>query len=592
MLNYDLPWNPNRLEQRFGRIHRIGQTEVCHCWNIVAHETREGEVYNLLLEKLEEEREALGGQVFDVLGKVTFENRPLRELLVEAVRYGEQPEVRARLTQVVEGALDRKHLQELLQERALASNTMDAARVHAIREDMERAEARKLQPHYIAAFFLEAFRHLGGSLYEREPGRYEITRVPGAIRSRDRALGIGEPVLARYERITFEKERISVPGKPLAAFVCPGHPLLDATIDLIKERYRDLLKQGAVLVDEADPGEESRALFYLEHVIQDARTDAHGQRRVASRRLQFVEMDRAGQARMAGYAPYLDYRPLREEERAAVEAALSEVWDTEDMERQALAFAVAHLVPSHLEEVRSRREAFVTKTMGAVKERLTKEIAYWDHRAEELKAQEEAGKTPRLNSARARQRADELTDRLHKRMEELQQERQVSPAPPVVVGGALVVPKGLLRSAGVSPASDGDRDERAPLFARETAEVERIAMAAVMEAERRLGHEPRDVSAHKCGYDIESRVAGDGRLRFLEVKGRVAGAETVTVTRNEILTALNKPEEFILAVVEVENGQANKTWYIRRPFQKEPDFGATSVNYALNDLLAQARSPI
>jgi SNF2 family DNA or RNA helicase len=96
MVNYDLPWNPNRVEQRFGRIHRIGQTEVCHLWNLVAVETREGEVFHTLLKKLEEERGALGGQVFDVLGKVLFDNRPLRDLIVEAIRYGDRPDVRAR----------------------------------------------------------------------------------------------------------------------------------------------------------------------------------------------------------------------------------------------------------------------------------------------------------------------------------------------------------------------------------------------------------------------------------------------------------------------------------------------------------------
>src|SRR6266581_7148600 len=87
MVNYDLPWNPNRLEQRFGRIHRIGQTEVCHLWNLVAAETREGEVFHTLLRKLEQARQSLGGQVFDVLGKLQFEGRPLRDLLIEAIRY-------------------------------------------------------------------------------------------------------------------------------------------------------------------------------------------------------------------------------------------------------------------------------------------------------------------------------------------------------------------------------------------------------------------------------------------------------------------------------------------------------------------------
>ena len=110
MVNYDLPWNPNRIEQRFGRIHRIGQTEVCHLWNLVAEETREGDVYRTLLEKLEQARQALGGQVFDVLGILQFEGRPLRELLIQSIRYGEQPEVRARLTQMVSGAFDKSRI--------------------------------------------------------------------------------------------------------------------------------------------------------------------------------------------------------------------------------------------------------------------------------------------------------------------------------------------------------------------------------------------------------------------------------------------------------------------------------------------------
>ena len=141
MVNYDLPWNPNRLEQRFGRIHRIGQTEVCHLWNLLADETREGDVYKRLLEKIELEREALGGGVFDILGQLFREQR-LRDLLIEAIRYGDQPEVKARLHQISVDLLWFKHLaQELLEERALANDSMDASQVRRIREDMERADA-------------------------------------------------------------------------------------------------------------------------------------------------------------------------------------------------------------------------------------------------------------------------------------------------------------------------------------------------------------------------------------------------------------------------------------------------------------------
>ena len=276
MVNYDLPWNPNRLEQRFGRIHRIGQTEVCHLWNLIAKDTREGEVYYRLLEKLDEERKALGGQVFDVLGQLTFEDRPLRQLLLEAIRYGDQADVKARLFQVVDNALDRQHLRELVEARALTHDSMDITKVREIREDMERAEARRLQPHFIASFFIEAFKLLGGTIHEREPKRFEIKHVPAVIRSRDREIGRSSPVLPRYERITFDKNLISIPAKPLAAFVCPGHPLLDATIDLVIERYRDLLKRGTILIDDTDAGDQPRAaLLYLEHSIQ-GRTHGSG----------------------------------------------------------------------------------------------------------------------------------------------------------------------------------------------------------------------------------------------------------------------------------------------------------------------------
>lgn len=624
MVNYDLPWNPNRLEQRFGRIHRIGQTEVCHLWNLVAEETREGDVYLSLLKKLEIEQKALGGKVFDVLGKA-IAGKELRELLIEAIRYGDRPEVKAKLDQVVSDRLDQRRLQELLEERALARDSMDATKVQQIREEMERAEARKLQPHFIAAFFLEAFQRLGGTIRQREPKRYEITHVPAVIRNRvreaslegSRLIGAGDIILKRYERICFEKELISVPGKPLADFVCPGHPLLDAVIDLTLERHRDLLRQGAILVDENDPGEEVRTLVYLEHSIQDARTKRDGRRRVVSRRMQYVEMwepqrhegHEEVKVKNGGYAPYLDYRPLTPNEQALLADPLCSLClRGSNLEAQATTYAITHLVSQHLQEVRERKEELIEKTVRAVKDRLTKEINYWDQRAADLRLQEQAGKpNAKLNSTKAQQRADELADRLQKRLAELEQERQLSPLPPVVVGGALVVPIGLLQRL------QGKRESATSTFAKETKRVELAAMDAVMAAERALGYEPRDVSDQKCGYDIESVVPGTGQLRFIEVKGRIEGAETVTVTKNEILTALNKPDNFILALVQVPadqnfpEGDAFKVKttsgvyavpgegcvvrYVREPFQREPDFGASSVNYGWRELWERGNEP-
>lgn len=585
MINFDLPWNPNRLEQRFGRIHRIGQTEVCHLWNLVAYETREGEVYQRLLEKLDEERKALGGQVFDVLGQLRFDDRPLRELLVEAIRYGDQPKVKARLLQVVDNALDYNHLRELIEGRALSHDTMDVSHVRTIREEMERAEANRLQPHFIASFFLEAFQRLGGSIREREPQRYEVKYVPAVIRNRDRLLGRRAPVLTEYERIVFRKDLINVPGKPTAAFVCPGHPLLDATLDLIIERHRDLLKQGAVLVDEADSSDNLRVLVYLEHSIQDGRTDHAGNRRVVSKRLQFVEIDAKGQAASAGPAPYLDYRPLKEEEKALLQDLPLATWLKEELEAKAQEYAALHLVPHHLNDVRQRKEELIDKSLAAIHERLTKEIHYWNHRAAELKKDELAGKVnAKLNSALARQRADDLAARLQKRLAELEQERKLSPQPPVVVGGALVVPLGLLER--LQPAAS----QKPSTLTQHTRRTEQLVMQAVMQRERDLGYEPRDVSHKKLGYDIESSIPGTGKLRFIEVKSCMRGAATITLTGNEIRTALNKPSDFILAVGMVD-GDAVNLHYLRRPFEREPDFNATSVNYDLKQLLAQQDAP-
>jgi superfamily II DNA or RNA helicase len=585
MVNYDLPWNPNRLEQRFGRIHRIGQTEVCHLWNLVAEGTREGDVYRRLLEKIEQVRQTLGGQVFDVLGKLMFEGRALKDLLIEAIRYGDQPEVRARLNRQIEGAIDREHITSLVEDHALAHDAMDASRVCRIRESMERAEARRLQPHYIESFFLEAFRHLGGAIKQREPRRYEVMHVPAPVRHRDRLIGIGEPVLPRYERIAFEKSLVAPQGETLAAYVCPGHPLLDATLDVTLERDRDLLRRGAVLVDERDASDRPRVLFYLEHAVQDASRTPSGERRIVSKQMLYVELDAAGNARHLQYAPYLDYRPLTQDE-PNVSNILSRPecgWIGSNLEAKAQEYAIARVVPEHFEEVRSRKVALIDKTEAAVKDRLTKEINYWDFRAQQLKAQEQAGKAPaKLNSDEARKRADALQARLQRRLEELKLERQIDPLPPVVLGGVLVVSAGLLASmAGRSTVEVESPDTQASA-AR--------ARAIVMDIERELGFEPTDREYEKLGYDIESRIPGTGKLRFIEVKGRVSGAATITVTKNEILYSLNKPDDFVLAIVEFDD-ERHAVHYVRRPFAREPDFGVTSVNYDFAELVERGQRP-
>lgn len=585
MVNYDLPWNPNRLEQRFGRIHRIGQTEVCHLWNLVAMGTREGEVFRKLFEKLEIEREALGGKVFDILGEA-FENKSLKELLIDAIRYGEDPERQKAWQETIDSTLDTAHLKEILRRNALVEQHMSLEDLYAVKEEMERAQARKLKPYFIRAFFSEAFQALSGELRPRETGRYEITHVPAAIRERDRVIGeTRTPVLRKYERVCFEKQYVRVPGKAMADLLHPAHPLLHATTDLILSAHRSKLKQGAVLVDPNDDGIEPHILFMIDHAVREGSADGQ---HIASRRLQFVKIDRYGISSNAGWAPHLDLLPIDDYDLKLVQDVLAAPWITTNLEGIALNHASQHLVPEHYAEVKGRRERQADKILAAVNERLVKEISYWSDRFLKLSDDVAAGKQPSLQPENARRRVDELTARLEQRRAELFALKNVVSSTPVVIGGALIIPAGLLAQRKGETTFSVDAAARA--------RVEQIAMQAVMAAERALGHSVHDVSAQKCGWDITARppARADGSLpndRHLEVKGRAKGQSTITITRNEIIYGLNQADKFMLAIVIVDGDTFEGPHYVPNPFTKEPDFGVASINYDLSDLLSKARSP-
>ncbi len=250
--------------------------------------------------------------------------------------------------------------------------------------------------------------------------------------------------------------------------------------------------------------------------------------------MQFVEISESGEASPAGYAPYLDYRPPTPEELEQIQSSLNAPWLRDSIEKKAQSFAIQNLIPDHLREVRARRAAHITKTMEQVHERLTEEIVYWNGVAAELELAEQAGKTnARLNAKMARDRATNLTDRLRARMLKLEAEKKIVALPPAISGGALVVSENWLAECRATSRVA----EEPPAYARNTKPSELLAMKTVMAFESSQGFQPRDVSRENRGYDIESRDPNIGNLRFIEVKGRAAGAETVTLTRNEVLTA-------------------------------------------------------
>lgn len=590
MVNYDLPWNPNRLEQRFGRIHRIGQTEVCHLWNLVAKETREGDVYFRLLDKLQNATTALKGRVFDVLGEV-FEDTSLKELLVQAIRYGEQPEVRARLTTAIDNCLDLSHLQTLLDRNALAQESMNPEQLFHVKAEMEKAEARRLQPYFVRAFFEKAISQFGGALNRRELGRFEITNVPSAIRERDRVLTgrnrrDQEPVLKRYERVCFEKKAmrpVERPGLAPAVLIHPGHPLMLSVIDLTLEKYTNLMRQGTVLVDPTDPGNQPWLLYMLTHRIEDSNDQ------IISERIQFIRVNSDRSAEFAGWAPHLDFQPLSADDRAHLAGVINAPWIQANLEQTAIALAASDLVPKHFAEVRDRRLSHINKTLDAVHTRLTSEINYWTDRWMKLRDDKHAGKDVRGKDEQARRTLLDLQTRLDNRKKSLLNQRHIVNGTPIVLGGALIIPGGMLqRAKGEMPVDQTDTLFGTDPIAR--ARIEKLAMQAVINAETAQGCTVVDVSAEKCGWDITSYPPAQNGIaptpRHIEVKGRVQGATTITVTRNEMLYAFNQGDKFVLAIVMVnDDDTVTGPHYIRRPFSSEPGWGVASINFSLKDLL-------
>jgi len=305
-------------------------------------------------------------------------------------------------------------------------------------------------------------------------------------------------------------------------------------------------------------------------------------------RLQFVRVAPDGSAVFAGWAPHLDLEPLDPANRAVLKDVVNAPWIRADQEQRALALAATSLVPEHFQEVAGRRIAHVDKTLAAVHERLTKEIAFWSDRWVKLKEDQESGKDVRLNLENARRTVADLEGRLESRKKELLSMRHVTSATPVALGGALVIPAGLLRRLrGETSAVDVGEFSA---DARARARIEKLAMDAVRKIEEARGCRVVDVSAQKCGWDITSYPpATNGKqpdARHIEVKGRIKGASTVTITRNEMLYALNQADKFRLAIVLVgDNDAIDGPYYLTNPFDAEPGWGVSSVNYDLDALL-------
>nr|WP_286982141.1 helicase-related protein [Corynebacterium sp. UBA5992] len=565
MVNYDLPWNPNRIEQRFGRIHRIGQREVCHLWNMVARETREGDVFTRLLAKIDQMSIAYNGNLFNVLGDDdAFQERSLRDLLIEAVRYGDQPQVKAKLDRIIDASVS-QGLDEMLNERALHSEMFSALNLEEVRAQMEKARERRLQPGYIAAFFIPAFERLGGQIRKREKGRYEITRVPARTIDIARRLNRWAPVAEQYERVTFELERMHPDGLADASLIAPGHPLLHAVIEATIGDLGSALKHGTVLVDRrTKQASEPMLMFSVEQRIENTSGDT------VSHHFDYPLLEQDGAVTVSAAPPYLDYDPPEPDEVEAITKIAGSQWARQNHEKIVRASAYRDGLKPRMDEIRTRLEFDTARTRVQVKDRLLAEINHWDSEHNRLEALERAGTVGRLRAETALARARQLDERLSVRLQQLNEATNLVAVPAVIRGAALIIPSDIL-VADEAPVPKA--------FARQTKEVERRAVEAVLSAEHRLGRDPIEMPRNNPGYDLRSTDA-HGNVYYIEVKGRIEGSDTFTITTNEITFAQTQGSRHRLALVEVSvNGaEQDRLRYVTDAFAHlEPS--ATTRSY-------------
>lgn len=565
MVNYDLPWNPNRIEQRFGRIHRIGQTEVCRLWNIVAEGTREGEVFRRLLDKIEEQRRAYGGKVFDVLG-TSLGELSLTSVLREAIRYGEQPKVRARMFETIDAGVS-AGLRELMDDNALAHEALPPTELDRLRGQMEDARARRLQPHFIRDAFLEAFTRMGGRAERRGQGRYEITHVPASVRESTRA-----PISRRYHRVTFDIATMGSDVGDRAELLAPGHPLHDTVLRMTVEGLRTVLESGTVL--QSDRVDEPSLLVGVLNEVQDA-TGA-----TIAQRFGYVVASSDTAVTDAGPAPYLDYAP------GALDAAgdLTQYVPRED---DAKNWVIAHQLPAFASDIVRMRTHEYERLADRVRKRLNTEINRLGIEAMKADEASRLGKKVRVSGDGLRRRADELESRLQSRLALIEKQLKMAPVPPKVVSVALVVP--------AESAAEGGEHFADMVAARKA--VERRGVEAVLAAEVRLGRVPVEQLFNNPGFDILSRPQGGTGIR-IEVKARVAGTDSFTITRNEVLTALNAAPDHRLALVSVhpDGPELDRVRYIGEAFAGAEaawlnDFGVVAQTLDWDSWWARGQAP-
>ncbi len=539
MINYDIPWNPNRLEQRMGRIHRYGQQREVYVFNLVAQDTREGRVLHKLFEKLEEIRQALGSdKVFDVLSEILY-NKNLSQLLVEAAANARNIDD---ILKEIEISVDDEYISQIKENlgETLATRYIDYTR---IKEMAQQAREHRLIPEYTENYFKKAFTKAGGRFKDLKNGFISIDSIPYELRTiaeeEDFKKTYGQ-ILKRYPKITFDKDIAF--KTPDAEFVSFGHPLFEAVLTWVERKLKESLINGAVFYD-PDRRLDGYILFY-EGEIKD------GTGAVAGKRL--FSFYHNGQE-VVPIAPSIIWDLVEGNPGEEIEV------DIESLKKEISIKAISSLEAYKSELLKERNRQAEIKEKYGIKS-LEYLIVKLDGELIALYQRKEAGENVDIAIRNKEERKLAYEKALEELKEQIQKEKSLTMTTPRFTGIIRVKPS---ETANTAMQSD--------------AEIERIGMEIAMNYERENGRIPEDVSLQNLGFDIRS-TDQNGNVRYIEVKAR-AEVGDIALTQNEWFKAQRFKEDYYLYVV-FNASKSPELFIIRDPAQTlKPDEKIEIVRY-------------
>lgn len=515
MINYDIPWVPTRLEQRMGRIHRYGQQKDVYIFNLVAEDTREGEVLSKLLEKLDEIREKLGSdKVYDVIGDI-FSGKNLFQLIIDAIMSAKSMD---EILKEIDIKLDEETIERIKKEclgESLATKYIDLLKITDL---TERAKEYRLVPEYVEEFFRKAFERLGGRFSVRKDGFISIDSIPEEIKRiaedenfKNKFGGL----LKRYPKVTFDKDIAF--KNPDVEFVSFGHPLFEALLEWIIRNLDKEVSKGAIFRDPS--GRYDGVIFFAIGDVMDGKGTLVG-RKLFAIYTDGSTIESINPSVLWDLSPTRDYKP---DKMIPLDNSIRNY--------------IIDLVEEYKNEllVERERQSEIKRRYGL--KSLEHLILELDTELAELYTRLSLGEKVELpirNKEEQKKRYEHARNELEV---EIEREISLSVSMPEIIGSIYVIP------------------EKIDLVIDE--EIERIGMEVAMNYERSHGRNPEDVSKDNLGFDIRSK--NDKEIRYIEVKSRADEGEIV-LTRNEYFKAKRFGRDYWLYIVT--NCKTKPTLYI------------------------------